>query len=712
MSILRALRFPVLLVSLLVFGLIAAISGNYAGSALAQETSGTVRVAIVYSTAASDAASYAALLNANGFAAQTFAVEAPDLPQQPLQNPVYLPMLAGSGAGQAAQAQAVPDFSQFDLIVIAADTGADDQFSPEAGLVEAIQNSGLPVVGLGAGGYAFFGKIGLSVGYPNGAAISTTSVQVTDFGDSQPYYTTPNALASVGDEILQIFDAEQAGIAISLSERLPEGVRVASSAAGQYAIVKEGQRYLLWGFGASPDAMTDTGRALFVNSLQQQAAKLNVSLRGRAFTPGAGIEQALLDALASVDSLHALVQLDHLPTPEEEKALADAGITLLDFLNGTTYSATVNKSVDPQNSTVTTLVRWAGLFQPADKVDPKIIAGVFEDWADAGGDNVKLLVRFFKDVPNQAAEAVLAKFAPSASVAHAEHTWAIELNKAQILNLAAEDAVQWIEEGPAPLRTFNDVTRNELNVDAVQSPTVSAGSIYYNGLDGSGVNVAIFDTGINTPTFSHPDFAGRLLRTFNDTNGHGSHVAGIVGASGAQSVANCPYGGGCTDFQMRGMAPAVGLAPYGGWNAGTMDDAVNNLGVEVSNHSYVMACGMYDNTAQNVDQLVRGQMTSGGNAIPAHTMVWAAANQGTGAQWCTTGTLPGGGADPTTGPRLLLGAVAGQEPDRGRLAQPQFQPCPAPQQQPRPHVGWSPETRCDGDWLPAVHRQRLAGLPL
>ena len=651
MKIFRIFRLPVLLVSLLVLGLLAGLSGSRTHTVQAQETGGNVRVAILYSTAGTDAQSYAALLNANGFAAQIFDVAAPDLPPSTPQNPVYLPLLAGgAGGSQAADAQAVPDFSQFDLIVIAADTGAGDKFSPEAGLVEAIQNSGLPVVGLGAGGHAFFGKIGLTIGHPGGVNISTTSVQVTDFGDSQGYYTNPNTLASVGDEILQIFTAEQPGIAISLAERLPEGVRVASAAAGQYPIVKEGTRYLLWGFGAAPNAMTDTGRALFVNSLRQQAQKLTVSLRGRTFTPGAGIEQALLDQLAAVDSLHALVQLDHLPSPEEEKALADAGITLLDFLNGTTYSATVNKSVDPQNATVMSLVRWAGLFQPADKVDPKIIAGVFEEWAEVGGDSVKLLVLFFEDVPTEAAEAILAKFAPSSVEVHADHTWAIVLNKAQILNLAAEDAVKWIEEGPAPLRVFNDVTRTELNVDAVQSPTVSAGSIYYNGLDGSGVNVAIFDTGINTPTFSHPDFAGRLLRTQNDTNGHGSHVAGIVGASGLQSVANCPFGS-CTDFQMRGMAPAVGLAPYGGWNAGTMDDAVNNLGVEVSNHSYVMACGLYDNTAQNVDQLVRGQLTSGGNAIPAHTMVWAAANQGTGAQWCTTGTLPGGNPDPTTGPR-------------------------------------------------------------
>ncbi len=651
MFLYRAFRIPILLVFFLLLGLLTGLTGGRSNPIQAQETSGDVRVAILYSTAAGDAQSYAALLNQNGFAAQTFAVAQPDLPQPPQQNPLYLPLVTGGNSGsQAAALQAVPDFSQFDLIIIAPDTGAGDKWSPEAGLVEAIQTSGLPVVGLGAGGHAFFGKLGLSIGHPGGVNVSTASVQVADFGDSQGYYVNPNTIPIPGDEILQIFNAEQSGIAIPLSERLPEGVRVASTSAGQYAIVKEGQRYLLWGFGAAPADMTDTGRAFFVNSLRQQVQSLTVSLRGRTFTPSAGIEQALLDKLQTVDSLHALVQLDRLPTTEEEKALADAGLTLLNYLNGTTYTARVDKGLNAQNAAVADLVRWAGLLQTEDKVDPKIVAGVFEEWA-VEGDNVKLLVLFFEDVPDEAAEAVLAKYTPLSVTPHAEKTWAIVLNKSQILSLAAEDAVRWIEEGPAPMRIINDVTRADLNVDAVQNPTVSAGSIFYNGLDGSGVNVAIFDTGINTPTFSHPDFAGRLLRTQNDTNGHGSHVAGIVGASGAQSVANCPYGGGCTDFQMRGMAPNVGLAPYSGWNAGTMDDAVNNLGVEVSNHSYVMACGVYDSTAQGVDNLVRGDLTSGGTAIPAHTMVWAAANQGTGAQWCTTGTLPGGGADPTTGPR-------------------------------------------------------------
>ncbi|MEZ4637170.1 MAG: hypothetical protein R2856_19825 [Caldilineaceae bacterium] len=144
MSILRALRFPVLLVSLLVFGLIAAISGNYAGSALAQETSGTVLCGVVYSTMTVTRSIYAALL------VPTASRRKPSPWKRRIcrnsRCRTRLPAHVGGQRRRAGGAGAgCPRFSQFDLIVIAADTGADDQFS-EAGLVEAIQNSGLPVV--------------------------------------------------------------------------------------------------------------------------------------------------------------------------------------------------------------------------------------------------------------------------------------------------------------------------------------------------------------------------------------------------------------------------------------------------------------------------------------------------------------------------------------------------------------------------------------
>jgi serine protease AprX len=71
-------------------------------------------------------------------------------------------------------------------------------------------------------------------------------------------------------------------------------------------------------------------------------------------------------------------------------------------------------------------------------------------------------------------------------------------------------------------------------------PLISAPLVWQKGFTGKGIKVGIVDTGID-PT--HPDFAGRVIalvnfvddRTVNDENGHGTHVAGIVGGSGAAS---------------------------------------------------------------------------------------------------------------------------------------------------------------------------------
>ena len=74
------------------------------------------------------------------------------------------------------------------------------------------------------------------------------------------------------------------------------------------------------------------------------------------------------------------------------------------------------------------------------------------------------------------------------------------------------------------------------------------------GLTGKGVNVAVLDTGI----FRHPDFDNRIImfrdfvrgkQRLYDDNGHGTHVAGIIGGSGAAS-----------DGRFQGVAPECGIA--------------------------------------------------------------------------------------------------------------------------------------------------------
>lgn len=87
----------------------------------------------------------------------------------------------------------------------------------------------------------------------------------------------------------------------------------------------------------------------------------------------------------------------------------------------------------------------------------------------------------------------------------------------------------------------------------VASPAVQAPPLWQNGLSGKGIVVAVLDTGI----YEHPDLSGRIVgfkdlinQNTNpyDDNGHGTHVAGDIAASGSQS-----------GFGYRGPAFEAGL---------------------------------------------------------------------------------------------------------------------------------------------------------
>jgi subtilisin family serine protease len=112
--------------------------------------------------------------------------------------------------------------------------------------------------------------------------------------------------------------------------------------------------------------------------------------------------------------------------------------------------------------------------------------------------------------------------------------------EARPLELTGQIARVWLDE---PMQTAIDKT----------VPYIGAPQAWAAGYDGTGVDVAVLDTGIDA---SHPDFAGRIAATANfstdasadDRNGHGTHVASILAGSGAAS-----------DGKYKGVAPGANL---------------------------------------------------------------------------------------------------------------------------------------------------------
>src|SRR5437764_5697100 len=102
------------------------------------------------------------------------------------------------------------------------------------------------------------------------------------------------------------------------------------------------------------------------------------------------------------------------------------------------------------------------------------------------------------------------------------------------------------------------------------------------GYDGTGIAVAVIDSGVHgVDDLKDAPGHNRILYNYDslgggadDQYGHGTHVAGIIGGSGKDSVcSNC-------DVTIRGIAPNVNIVnfdPVGQQVQGTEDPVINSI---------------------------------------------------------------------------------------------------------------------------------------
>jgi len=153
--------------------------------------------------------------------------------------------------------------------------------------------------------------------------------------------------------------------------------------------------------------------------------------------------------------------------------------------------------------------------------------------------------------------------------------YAADVPAGTIRNLARARGVSRVSYDQE-VRSLNDLNFVTIGADV-------AGRAY--GLDGSGVTVAVLDSGIAP----HPDLGGRLLTEvevvggepgFADYYGHGTHVAGIIAGDGSSSSEGSSF------RKLNGVAPGarlVSVRVLGADGSGAVSDVLAGIDWVISN---------------------------------------------------------------------------------------------------------------------------------
>jgi serine protease AprX len=121
------------------------------------------------------------------------------------------------------------------------------------------------------------------------------------------------------------------------------------------------------------------------------------------------------------------------------------------------------------------------------------------------------------------------------------HSFSVTIQASAVLKIASMPEVKYLyEDEVSHVTAETEGSSSPATLKNTYDSSVNADNAWTKGFDGSGVTVAVVDTGVNSGT----DFSGRLTEQIlvdsnssnvNDGYGHGTHIAGIIAGDGLGS---------------------------------------------------------------------------------------------------------------------------------------------------------------------------------
>src|SRR5213594_2764035 len=375
---------------------------------------------------------------------------------------------------------------------------------------------------------------------------------------------------------------------------------------------------------------------LMIGAVSVLAQDKVIRLRNQAIsTPPKSAARLQPQAVESPASGLFLIQFNDRLQPAWREQLRQMRVELVRYVPDDAFVARFD-AVSPGQVTQLSFVRWVGLFRPEHKIDPRLRRGECS--------KVRVLLSPAASAKDRAILRRSVRSAGRETKLRFGNILKGEVTPAQLAALARSEAVLWIEPEPKP-KLVDEISSKIVGGDdgAAGTRTVTQQL----GFDGSGVKVAVADTGLNNGDAEtmHPDLAGRVdkflyygsLTDAADEHSHGTHVTGIIAgdaATGETDEGGFLYG--------LGVAPGAHIVAQRVFDAAGSDelppsnealtrDAVRVGAVIGSNSWGDDVQGRYDLSAAEFDGLVRDADSATPGDQP-YILEFSAGNAGPGAQ--------------------------------------------------------------------------------